>query len=185
MLGTMLEDLSHHILDIAENGVNAGADEISVEIDDELDEIRLIVTDNGRGMDEKIVKAVVNPFFTTRTERRVGLGIPFIKQIAELCGGEFFIVSAPGRGTKVTASFRKESIDIPPIGDIPSTLLTLFIGNPHVLWKYIHKRNGKVFSLNSMELAEALGGGYPFANPVLAMGVKEFLEENIRDLYSE
>lgn len=81
----MLDDLSLHILDIAENGVNAGAGRVTVEIDHDGDLLRLIVSDNGRGMDEETVKSVVNPFYTTRTERRVGLGLPFLKQLSELC----------------------------------------------------------------------------------------------------
>ncbi len=179
----MLEDLSHHILDIAENGVNAGADEISISIDDSGDRLLLSVRDNGRGMTEETVKAVVNPFYTTRTERRVGLGLPFLKQLAELCGGVFSVSSEPGRGTQVTASFLKTSIDVPPLGDVPSTLMTLFIGYPGIAWKYIHRRNEKEFSVDSMELREALGGGNPFLEPALALGVKEYIETNIDELY--
>ena len=179
----MLEDLSHHILDIAENGVNAGAGEISVEIDDSGGRLLLSVKDNGRGMTEETVKTVVNPFYTTRTERRVGLGLPFLKQLAELCGGTFSIVSEPGRGTEVTATFLKSSIDLPPLGDVPSTLVTLFIGNPDIAWKYTHRRNGKEFTVDSMELREALGGGNPFLEPALALGVREFIETNIEELY--
>jgi anti-sigma regulatory factor (Ser/Thr protein kinase) len=179
----MLEDLSHHILDIAENGVNAGADEISISIDDSGDMLLLSVRDNGRGMTEETVKAVVNPFYTTRTERRVGLGLPFLKQLSELCGGDFSVSSEPGRGTHVTASFLKTSIDLPPLGDVPSTLMTLFIGNPGISWKYTHSRNGKDFSVDSKELSEALGGENAFLEPALALGVKEYIETNIDELY--
>jgi len=179
----MLEDLSHHILDIAENGVNAGADEISIEIDDSGDRLLFSVSDNGRGMTEETVKAVVNPFYTTRTERRVGLGLPFLKQLSELCGGDFSVSSEPGRGTHVTASFLKTSIDLPPLGDGPSTLMTIFIGNPGISWKYTHSRNGKDFSVDSKELSEALGGENAFLEPALALGVKEYIETNIDELY--
>ena len=180
----MLEDLSHHILDIAENGVNAGADAISIELDDGNEYIRLTITDNGRGMDEATARAVVDPFYTTRTERRVGLGLPFLKQLAELCAGKFLLSSAPGAGTTVSASFSKLSVDTPPTGDIPSTLLALLIGHGHVSWKYVHKYGGREFLLDSDELKEALGGGQPFADPVLALGVKEYIAENIGELYT-
>jgi len=180
----MLEDLSQHILDIAENGVNAGADSISLKIDDGPEEVVLIVSDNGKGMDEQTCRLVVDPFFTSRTERRVGLGLPFLKQLADLCGGSFALESFPGRGTTVSASFRKDSIDMPPLGDIPSTLLALFIGNPDISWMYTHKRNGKEFSVGNRELSEALGGGNPFSDPSLALGIKDYLRENISDLYS-
>lgn len=91
----MLEDLSQHILDIAENGVNAGADSISLKIDDGPEEVVLIVSDNGKGMDEQTCRSVVDPFFTSRTERRVGLGLPFLKQLADLCGGSFTLEFLP------------------------------------------------------------------------------------------
>jgi hypothetical protein len=179
----MLEDLSHHLLDIAENGVNAGADAIFVEINDSGDRILFSVRDNGRGMTEETVRAVVNPFYTTRTERRVGLGLPFLKQLAELCGGTFAVASEPGEGTEVKASFLKSSIDLPPLGDIPSTLMTLFIGNPEISWKYTHRRNDREFSVDSGELRQALGGDNPFKEPAIALGIKEYIESNIDELY--
>ncbi len=179
----MLDDLSLHILDIAENGVNAGAGRVTVEIDHDGDLLRLIVSDNGRGMDEETVKSVVNPFYTTRTERRVGLGLPFLKQLSELCEGDFSVVSAPGEGTEVTASFIMTSVDAPPMGDIPSTLFTLFLEYPGVTWEYVHRRNGKEFILNSDELKEALGGGNPFADPSLSVAIKEFIGTNLDGLY--
>ncbi len=179
----MLDDLSLHILDIAENGVNAGAGRVSVEIDHQGDLLKLTVSDNGRGMNEETVKSVTNPFYTTRTERRVGLGLPFLKQLAELCEGDFSIASAPGKGTVVRASFMMSSVDAPPMGDIPSTLFTLFLGYPDVTWEYIHRRDDGEFILNSVELKEALGGGNPFADPSLSGAIKEFIETNISELY--
>ncbi|MFA7620744.1 MAG: ATP-binding protein [Aminobacteriaceae bacterium] len=177
----MLEDLSHHILDIAENGVNAGANEITIEL--EVDEfIRLTVSDNGRGMDESTARSVVDPFYTTRTERRVGLGLPFLKQLTDLCDGEFTLSSTLGKGTTVSASFRRDSVDTPPLGDIPSTLLTLLIGNGHIHWRYIHRVEEREFTLDSVELEEALGGGNPFADVALAVGIKEFIATNIEEL---
>ncbi|MDI9370685.1 MAG: ATP-binding protein [Synergistaceae bacterium] len=177
----MLEDLSHHILDIAENGVNAGASAITIELEDD-EYIRLTVKDNGRGMDESTARSVVDPFYTTRTERRVGLGLPFLKQLAELCGGKFLLRSSPGKGTDVSATFRKDSVDTPPLGDIPSTLLTLLVGNPQIAWRYIHRVGNREFVLDSEELAEALGGGNPFADAALAVGIKEFIATNIEEL---
>ncbi|MGI6251873.1 MAG: ATP-binding protein [Aminivibrio sp.] len=179
----MLDDLSLHILDIAENGVNAGADAISIEIDHREDFLRLAVRDNGRGMDEDTVKSVTDPFYTTRTERRVGLGLPFLKQLTELCEGDFLIKSAPGEGTEITASFLMSSVDAPPMGDIPSTLFTLFLGYPDVTWEYTHRRGSKEFFLNSVELKDALGGGNPFADPSMSMAIKEFIGTNLSELY--
>ena len=179
----MLEELSHHLLDIAENGPKAGATAVFIEIDDGPTEIVLSVRDNGRGMDEATVRKVVDPFYTTRTERRVGLGFPFLKQLAELCGGRFSLESVPGVGTTVSASFRKDNIDTPPLGDVPSSLITLLTGYGSVAWHYVHRHGGKEFRLDSDELADALDGDSPFENPVLAVAAREYIEENIDDLY--
>ena len=179
----MLEDLSHHILDIAENGVNAGADEITIELEDG-EFIRLTVKDNGRGMDEATALSVVDPFYTTRTERRVGLGLPFLKQLAELCDGEFRLSSTPGKGTLVHATFRKKSVDLPPLGDIPSSLLTLLIGHGEIHWRYVHRTGSLEFVLDWDELKEALGDGDLFSDPALAMGVREYITTNIEELYT-
>lgn len=179
----MLEELSQHLLDIAENGPKAGATSVFIEIDDGSEEIVLSVRDNGRGMDEATVRRVVDPFYTTRTERRVGLGFPFLKQLAELCGGRFSLESVPGVGTTVSASFRKDNIDTPPLGDVPSSLMTLLAGYGNVAWHYVHRHGAKEFRLDSGELADALGGGSPFENPVLAVAAREYIEENIDELY--
>lgn len=179
----MLEDLSHHILDIAENGANAGADAVSILIDDSEDRILFFVKDDGRGMSEETVKTVTNPFYTTRTERRVGLGLPFLKQLSEMCGGKFSILSEPGKGTEVTASFSKSHIDTPPLGDIPSTLMALFLGNPSIDWTYTHRRGEREFVVESEALKEALGNENPFLNPTLALGIKDYIQGNIEELY--
>lgn len=179
----MLEDLSHHILDIAENGANAGAAAVSILIDDSQDKVLFFVKDNGRGMNEETVKRVTNPFYTSRTERRVGLGLPFLKQLSEMCGGGFSIVSEPGKGTEVTASFLKSHIDTPPLGDIPSTLMILFLGNPHIAWTYTHRRGEREFVVESEGLKEALDDENPFINPTLALGIKDYIRSNIEELY--
>ncbi len=179
----MLEDLSQHILDIAENGPKAGAGSVSIELDDGEEEVSLTVRDDGKGMDAATLKRVTNPFYTTRKERRVGLGFPFLKQLVELCGGRFSLESEPGVGTTVFASFRKDSIDTPPLGDIPSSLVTLLAGYPSVRWTYVHRHGGSEFRLESDVLVEALGGGSPFEVPAVVVGVREYLEENLRALY--
>ena len=121
----MLQDLSQYILDIAENSLKAQASSVEIEVEEDTREnvLRLRVTDNGVGMDIEQLSMVENPFFTTRTERRVGLGIPFLKQAAETCDGSFEIRSEKGRGTVIEASFRRDCIDCPPLGDIPALSL--------------------------------------------------------------
>ena len=137
----MLEDLSAHVLDIAENSVMAEGTEVRVEVLEEkaADRLSFSVEDNGRGMSKEFISKVTDPFTTTRTTRRVGMGLPFLKQSAELCGGRLDIVSEPGKGTKTTASFMMSSIDRPPLGDIPATLMALIMGSPEIHWVYRHK----------------------------------------------
>lgn len=120
------------MLDIAENSVMAEGTEIRIEVleNREAGMLSFSVEDNGRGMSKEFLSKVTDPFTTTRTTRRVGMGLPFLKQSAELCGGGLDIVSEPGKGTKITASFIMGSIDRPPLGDIPATLMTLIMGSP-------------------------------------------------------
>ncbi len=177
----MLEDLSHHILDIAENSASAGSTVVEIEFDEREDFVTLSVRDDGKGMDEQTARAVLNPFVTSRTTRRVGLGLPLLKQMAELCGGAFSLVTAPGEGTTVSASFRKDSIDTPPPGNIPSTLVTLFLSGGGVRWKYHHRTGRGEFLLDSEELADALGSD--FTSDVSLLGsVKEYIDENLSDI---
>lgn len=156
----MLEDLSAHILDIAENSVMAGGTEIKIVITEDRGDNKLIfsVEDNGRGMSEDFVLKVTDPFTTTRTTRRVGMGLPFLKQSAELCGGGLAINSQKGVGTKITAVFAYDSIDRPPLGDIPATLMALVMGSPQAHWIYKHITPGGEFVLDTDEIIEALDG---------------------------
>lgn len=156
----MLEDLSEHVLDIAENSVMAEGTEIRIEISEDRANNMLLfsVEDNGRGMSEDFVLKVTDPFTTTRTSRRVGMGLPFLKQFAELCGGGLEIQSRLGVGTRITASFKYDSIDRPPVGDIPATLMTLVMGSPHVRWIYKHTTPQGEFVLDSDEIIKALDG---------------------------
>ncbi|MDR3076041.1 MAG: ATP-binding protein [Synergistaceae bacterium] len=154
----MLEDLSQHVLDIAENSIMADATDVLVELveDKGANKVSMTVEDNGKGMSPEFLSRVTDPFTTTRTTRRVGMGLPFLKQSAELCGGEFILRSEQGRGTHTEAIFAHDSIDRPPMGDIPATMMALFMGHPEINWKYVHHIDGKEFSLTTEELVEVL-----------------------------
>ena len=180
----MLEDLSQHILDIAENSLNAGADtiEISLEQDAGGDLLALTVADNGRGMDPETLRKVVDPFYTTRTTRRVGLGLPFLKQSAELCGGSLVLESAPGIGTTLKAWFKLSCIDVPPLGNIPSTLVTLLAGAPSVHWVYRHIRDGRSFGFDSKEIIDVLEDPEMLRNAEVALWLRNFLQQNIESI---
>lgn len=177
----MLEDLSQHILDIAENSLNARASEIRITLSEDTVSGWLIleIEDNGSGMDDETLIRVVDPFTTSRTTRRVGLGLPFLKQSSELCSGEFCIASLKGHGTLVKASFRLDSIDRPPLGDIPSTLVSLLVGHPMITWSYEHKFNDETFSLNSQDIIEILGEPEMLRTPDIALWLKDFIKENL------
>ncbi|MBN1317319.1 MAG: sensor histidine kinase, partial [Anaerolineales bacterium] len=131
-----MRELSLHILDLAENSVSAGADKVRILVHEDMHADRLIIAvqDNGRGMDEASLAQVCDPFFTSRTTRKVGLGIPFLKAAAESCQGIFIIESTPGKGTHVKAEFKHSHIDRMPLGDLAGTLLTLLVSFPDTHW---------------------------------------------------
>lgn len=177
----MLDDLSAHLLDISQNGVSAGATRMDVVVrENSFYEIE--VTDNGKGMDAERAAAVIDPFVTSRTTRRVGMGLPFLKQAAELCEGEFSLVSELGKGTTVKASFSKASIDTPPLGDIPASIMTLLLDAPKVHWVFRYEKNGNAFELDSADLAEAIDGLESLSSPDVAIGLVDFVKNGIEEL---
>lgn len=181
----MLEDLSAHVLDIAENSTRAGATEVDimVEEDSEKDILLFSVKDNGSGMSEDFVAKVTDPFTTTRTTRRVGMGLPFLRQSAELCGGGLVIDSHLGEGTTITATFSLSSVDRPPIGDMPTTVMTLIMGSPEVRWRYRHVINGAEFLLDTEEIVEALDGDRSMlASPDVGLWLKDNISAELEAL---
>lgn len=142
----MMEDLSLHILDIAENAIAAGATRvlISVNENEKRDVLAFRVTDNGRGMSRKEKARALDPFFTTQ-RKRTGLGLPLLAQTAEVCGGLVVIESVPRKGTRVTARFRFGHIDRPPLSKMAETMMMLFFGHAEVEFRYRHTRNGLFF----------------------------------------
>jgi hypothetical protein len=149
-----LKEISLHILDVVENGISAGATLIRVHIWEKRRKNRLEITigDNGRGIPENIRKTVTDPFVTTRTTRRVGLGLSLLKAAALRCNGTFEIDSETNRGTTITASFEFDHIDRAPIGDMPATVSSLLAGHPEIDLDYLHSINGNEFRLDTREL---------------------------------
>jgi len=142
-----LEDLSLHILDIAENSIAAGAQNITIRItqDTQRDRLVLVIVDDGRGMDEETVRKVTDPFFTTKSVRRVGLGLPLLEEAARMANGNLSIRSRPGRGTRIKATFGLNHIDRKPMGDIAQTLKTLIVAHPEIRIRFHHRCDGEVF----------------------------------------
>ena len=142
-------------MDVAENGITAGAGCIHILIDEERMENRLkiLIKDNGKGMSPDMLHKATDPFVTTKITRRTGLGLSLLKEAAKRCGGVFSIESEPGKGTVVTATFRYDHIDRAPIGDIAGTITILMAGNPNIDFVYDHVIDGKRFAIETRELS--------------------------------
>ena len=154
-----VQDLSLHILDIVENSLAAGARRVEIRIEEDLqaDRLTIEIMDDGCGMDETMVKQALDPFFTTKTVRRVGLGLPLLAESCRICNGELCLQSCPGQGTTVKATFQHSHIDRKPLGQMGDTLITLIVGHPEVDLLYEHRKDGKVFSLDTREIKSDLG----------------------------
>jgi signal transduction histidine kinase len=153
-----VEDLSLHILDIVENSIRAKASRIEIRVveDTVKDLLTIEIKDNGQGIDEKTIKKVLDPFFTTRTTRKVGLGLPLLSQAARESGGDIEIESKVGRGTRVKATFGYSHIDRKPLGNMEVTLKTLITGNPEVDFIYEHKKDESEFRLDTREIRASI-----------------------------
>lgn len=174
-----MPEISLNILDVAENSTRAKASlvEITVDADTASDRLTIVIKDNGCGMTEEQVAQVTDPFFTSRTTRKVGLGVPFFKYAAESTGGIFSIESRPGKGTAVTAVFVLSHIDRMPLGDITSTIHTLIVYHPETDFLYRYSYNGTAFTLDTREFRQILGD-VPFDTPEVSEYIREYLTEN-------
>jgi hypothetical protein len=155
-----LLELSLHILDIVENSTRSGAKIVQIRIleDEKKDRLSLEIRDDGRGMDGETLRRALDPFFTTKEVRRVGLGLPMLAEAAERAGGHFQIVSGIGEGTTVRAEFLYSHIDRQPLGDMAGTLVALIAGNPDVDFFYRHEKNGRSYTLDTAGVRRELGG---------------------------
>lgn len=154
-----MKEFALHILDIAENSQRAGATELFIGLELELKTgaLRMEIADNGRGMDEEAVKSVTSPFFTSREVRKVGLGIPLLKQHAELTGGEVIISSVEGEGTRIVGIFNVKHPDMQPLGDLAGCWYMIASGNPEVNVIINCSTTFNKFELSSVEILQELG----------------------------
>ncbi len=174
-----MKELSLNVLDITENSVKAGATLTEISIIENSDTLTMIVKDDGCGMSEEIIKTVENPFYTTRTTRKVGLGIPLLKMAAEMTGGSVKIVSSTAEhnhGTTVTATFIKNHLDFTPLGDIKETIVTLIQGHPDTDFLFIHQMDMGEVKLDTRELRTVLEG-VPLNTYDVIVWIKEYLNE--------
>lgn len=177
-----MKDLSMHIMDILQNSTRAKATEITLEVllDSAQDTLTLIFKDNGCGMSEETVQKVIDPFYTSRTTRKVGLGLPLLKQNSEMTGGSMTIQSKEGVGTTVTAVFGLTHLDTPPMGDLAGTIVLTISAYPDIRFIFHYKRDDEVdYVLDTDEVYEILDG-VPINDPDVIASLKEMVEENIK-----
>lgn len=178
-------EISLHILDIAQNSIKAKASLVEIEvIENTADNILTVrISDNGCGMDEAFLKDVTNPFRTTRTTRKVGLGLSMFKSAAELTGGSFDISSSVGEGTVVTAHFVHDSIDRQPLGDMAFTMSTIIGGAPDIDYIYRHSYDGREFDLDTRELRSVLGGDISLAEIDVLNWIENYIKTETENIY--
>lgn len=178
-----MRELSLNVLDIAQNSVSAGASLIEIELteDTENHDLLIGIYDNGKGMTPEQVENVRDPFFTTRTTRKVGMGIPLFKFAAEMTGGKLEIESRVGVGTRVRAYFKTDHLDFTPIGDMTSTMISLITMNLHIDFLYRRKLDGREFTVDTRQLKEILGD-VPLNEPSIAMWIQQYINENTKQL---
>lgn len=178
-----MRELALHILDIAENSVTAKAQtvEVAVAEDVQADRVEIMISDDGRGMDSATVASVCDPFVTSRTTRRVGLGIPFLKEAAESCNGRFSIESQAGVGTRVRASFQRSHIDRMPMGDLAGTFLTLLISFPDVHWVFRYQNGAAEIEFDD-EPVKAMLEGVSLTEPSILAFVRGWLEDGFGEV---
>ena len=181
-----MKELSLNILDITENSVKAGATFTAISIEEIDDKLVITIADNGCGMTDEVLKTVLNPFYTTRTTRKVGMGLPLLKLAAEQTGGSLEIYSKHiddfpyEHGTKVKTVFIKNHIDCAPLGNVVETIKTLIQGHPEIDFEFVHKINKGEVTLDTRILRETLEGV-----PLNTYEVIKWIEEYLKEQYSE
>ncbi len=180
-----MRELSLHILDVLENALEAGATEVGLEIDEDLhaDRLTIAVQDNGRGMDAQTARRALDPFFTTRTTRHVGLGLPLFAAAAGRCEGDLYLESTPGRGTVVTVTFRRSHLDRAPLGDVTGTLLAFLLSErgAGLRFVYHHRVNGQSFDMDTSAIRAELGD-IPLSHPLVREWLRDYIAAGEADL---
>lgn len=178
-----MRELSLNVLDIAQNSISAKASLIEIELQEsaERNELLIGIYDNGKGMTKEQLESVRDPFFTTRTTRKVGMGIPLFKMAAEMTGGHLEIESEVGVGTRVKAFFKTDHLDFVPVGDMASTMVMLITMNEDIDFLYKRSLDSKSFTLDTRSLREILGG-VPFSEPTISAWLKDYITENTKQI---
>lgn len=177
-----MRELSLNVMDVAQNSIKAEASLIEIAQKQTGEKLVIELHDNGYGMTKEQVENVISPFFTSRTTRSVGLGVPLFKMACEQTGGSFSIESEKGKGTSVFARFVTSHIDMTPVGDMNETILLLITGNPDIDFVYTHELDGRSFTLDTRELREVLGDDVPLSAPDVVDWIRGNLTESEAEL---
>ncbi|HEX3031384.1 MAG TPA: ATP-binding protein [Bacillota bacterium] len=180
-----MKEIALHIIDIAQNSIEAGATQVGIKIEENLtdDYLALEITDNGRGMSQDMIERVTDPFFTTRNTRRIGLGLPLLKAAAERCEGRLELTSVPGEGTKVVVRFKRSHIDRAPLGNMVDTIVNMVVGYPDLDLHFVHRIDDREILFDSGELRRELED-VPLNNLAVVNWIRNFLAEAYADLNS-
>ena len=181
-----MREIALHLLDIGENSVAAGAKRVDLTVREDTanDRLNIVVLDDGKGMDKDLLARVTDPFVTSRTTRKVGLGIPLLKAAAESCNGYLRIDSAPGEGTRLEADFQHSHIDRMPLGDLAGTMLTLLVAFPQVRWIFDYSVGERQFLFDSELIVKELGD-IPITEPSILTFVKSVLQQGVETTQSD
>jgi len=179
----MMNELSLHIIDLVQNSVRAKAKFIEIILvdDEKRDEILLVVKDDGKGIRNDEIEKVVDPFYTTKKKKKVGLGISLLYQTTLQCDGDFKIVSAENKGTIVFAKFKRSHIDLPPIGNIEDTLLSLLILTDSVDFKFVYRKNNTNFVFDTRKIKKFIEG-VPIMHPEVMRVLKKYIRDGLRSM---
>jgi hypothetical protein len=180
-----MRELSLHVLDVLENSLEAGATCIELVIEEDIaaDRLSITIQDNGRGMDRAQLDRVFDPFFTTRSTRHVGLGVPLFKAAAERCNGNLTVASQPGEGTVLQAVFQHSHIDRAPLGDTTGMLLAVILAGSCDV-HYVHRVDGEAFEFHTADMRAELGE-IPLTHPAVRKWLQEFIAEGEQKLRRE
>lgn len=178
-----MEDLSLHILDIVENSIRAKAKRVEIKIVEDIknDLLKISIKDDGQGMDEEIAKKALDPFFTTKNVRKVGLGLPLLAQATKEAEGEFAIDSKPDEGTRITATFKYSHIDRKPLGNMGETMVVLIAGNPEIDFLYEHKKDNLSYSVDTKRIKTNLDK-VSLNSPQVINFLKKNIEEGVKKI---
>lgn len=172
-----MKEIALHILDIAQNSVAAGARALTLDLEERQDFLAVLFSDDGRGMSQELLAAVTDPFVTTRTTRKVGLGLPLLKLAAEQTGGSLAVESEEGRGTKVKAVFHSGHIDCPPLGNMADSLAALLQGAPGLELRYTHHTPTGSVVFDTCEIRAVLGADLSLGEPEVVLWLRDYLRE--------